>query len=292
MKKLFTIMCAFALMIGMTNCTRIGPGHVGIKVSNAGTNRGVLDTPVLTGWVFYMPGSSYVIEYPTFVQTVQWTKAVTEGNPINEEIVFTNNQKMTVSVDTSLSYQIDPNKVPAFYVKFKTDDLETFTNGYLHNVARDCFNEHGGHYSIDDIMGDNAKFLHEVRSCIQDNVASVGVGIQQFGLIGAPRPPDSVMQQINSSAVAAQITIQKQNELAQTQADAAKRVASAEGEAKANIARANGIAEANRIVSASINPNILEKQRLDNQHDAIWRWNGQTPNVVSGGQSMFLFDTK
>ena len=82
-------------------------------------------------------------------------------------------------------------------------------------------------------------------------------------------------------------------ELQQVQADAAKQVAAAEGQAKAAIASATGEAEANRIRTASITPVILSNKALDNQHDAIWRWNGQMPATVvnSGdGKSGLLFN--
>jgi regulator of protease activity HflC (stomatin/prohibitin superfamily) len=289
MRKTLTLL-ALTATLSLIGCTRIGPGHVGIKIDNAGSNKGVLDTPVRTGWVFYNPISSSVIEYPTFVQTIQWTRSTSEGNPVNEEIVFTNNQKMVISADVSLSYSLVADKVPQFYVQFKTDDLETFTNNFLHNVARDCFNEHGGHYTIDQIMGDNGPFLKDVRDCLQGNVSNIGVNIVQFGFIGAPRPPANVLAQINASAEAAQLTIQKQNELAQVQADAAKQIAAAEGQAKATVARAQGVAQANQIVAASITANILEKQRLDNQHDAISRWNGKMPDTMAGSGGNFLME--
>lgn len=278
-KHLALVLCALGFLNG---CTRIGPGHVGIKVDNAGSTKGVLETPVRTGWVWYMPGSSNVIEYPTFVQTVKWTKDPNEGHPQNEEITFTNKDSMVISADISLSYSIQAEKAPAFYVKFMSAELDTFTHGFLRNVSRDCFNENAGKYGIDQIMGDNAEFLRTTRACVQNQVGLYGVEIEQFGFIGAPRPPDAVIQAINMKSQAQQIALQKQMELAQTTADAAKRVAEAEGEAKAQITRANGEAEANRIRNASITENILKMRSLDNQNAAIYRWNGQMPGVLTG----------
>jgi len=45
-----------ALVVGLispVNMERIDAGHVGIKVSNVGDNRGVGKTEYVTGWVFY-----------------------------------------------------------------------------------------------------------------------------------------------------------------------------------------------------------------------------------------------
>ena len=46
-------------------------------------------------------------------------------------------------------------------------------------------------------------------------------------------------------------------------------------------------------ILALITPVILQNKALDNQHDAIWRWNGQMPATVvnSGdGKSGLLFN--
>lgn len=276
--------------------TRIGPGHVGIKIDLAGSNRGAESMPLRTGWVFYNPFSSQVVEYPTFMQTAIWSKDPNEANPSNpdgppnEEITFTTKDAMVVAADVNMSYTLDAERVPQFYVRFRSDDLSSFSNGFLHNVARDCFNETAGKYGVEDIMGNNAPFLHDARTCLQSQVDSIGVQIAQFGIIGAPRPPQSVIESINAKVQAAQLALQKQNEVVQAQADAAKNVAWAKGDADASIARANGEAEANRIRSASINPNIIEWQKLAVQQQWIARWNGQTPSVNASGNAGLLFN--
>ena len=268
---------------GCSSCTRIGPGNVGIVVNQAGSNKGVLDTPVRTGWVFFNPFTENIIEYPTFVQTAVWTRSANEGKPVDESVTFTNKDSMAINADINLRYSLVADKVPAFYVKFHLDKLEAFTDGFLRNVARDCLNENAGKYPIEQLMGDNAAFLKDSRDCIETTLHDYGVHVEQFGIIGAPRPPDSVTQQINQKNQAQQIALQKQMELQQVQADAAKQVAAAEGQAKAQIAAANGDAEANRIRSASITPTILRMRELENQHDMIFRWNGDSPRTVLGG---------
>src|ERR1044071_1202666 len=79
---------AVLLLSSIFRTTRIGAGYVGVEVNLAGSQRGAQDIPVRTGWVFYSPLKTQVIEFPTFVQTVKWTSDVNEGHPINEELVF------------------------------------------------------------------------------------------------------------------------------------------------------------------------------------------------------------
>jgi len=271
------------VVVGCNSCTRIGPGNVGIVVNQAGSNKGVLDTPVRTGWVFYNPFSENIIEYPTFVQTAVWTKSASEGKPVDESVTFTNKDSMAINADINLSYSLVAEKVPAFYVKFHLEKLDLFTDGFLRNVARDCLNENAGKYPIEQLMGDNAAFLKDSRKCIEVTLSDYGVHVEQFGIIGAPRPPQVVLDRINEKNQAQQIALQKQMELQQVQADANKQVAAAEGQAKAQIAAANGDAEANRIRTASITPTILRMKELENQHDMIWRWKGDSPRTVVGG---------
>jgi regulator of protease activity HflC (stomatin/prohibitin superfamily) len=244
------VICLLSLsVVVLAGCTRIGPGHVGIVINQAGSNKGVLNTPVQTGWVFYNLFSESVIEYPTYVQTAVWTKSVTEGAPVDESVTFTNKDSMAINADINMSYSLLPDKVPAFYVKFHLDKLEAFTNGFLRNVARDCLNENAGKYAIEQLMGDNAAFLKDSRACIDSQLEPYGVHTEQFGIIGAPRPPQVVLEQINQKNQAQQIALQKQMELQQVQAETS--MAAAEGQAKAQIAAANGDAEANRITSRS-----------------------------------------
>jgi regulator of protease activity HflC (stomatin/prohibitin superfamily) len=282
MKKRMLFCVLFASAIALTGCSRVGPGHVGIVINQAGSNKGVLDNPVKTGWVFYNIFSESVIEYPTYVQTAIWTKSTSEGKPMDESVTFTNKDSMAINADINLSYSLLPEKVPAFYVKFHLDKLEEFTDGFLRNVARDCLNEEAGKYPIEQLMGDNAQFLKDSRMCVETQLTAYGVHVEQFGIVGAPRPPQVVLDQINQKNQAQQIALQKQMELQQVQADANKQVAAAEGQAKAQIAAANGDATANKIRAASITPTILRMRELENQHDMIWRWNGASPTTVVG----------
>ena len=273
-------------VVSATACgtTRISPGYVGIVVNASGAQRGVADYPATTGRVWYNLFNTSVYEYPTFVQNVVWTKAATEGNPANEEITFTNKDKFPIAVDVNLSYQLASDKVPAFYVKFRSDDLKQFSDGFLHSMARDTFNDVGGRYGIDEIMGDNSKFLAEVRVGLQKQLEPLGVQLVQFGLIGAPRPPAVVSSAIAASAEATQKALQIQNELAQTEAEAKKQVARAEGAAKARLAEADAEAAANRRIAESISPTLVDYMKVQKWDGKLSQVSGSTTPLISIGK--------
>jgi regulator of protease activity HflC (stomatin/prohibitin superfamily) len=267
----------------LVRATRIEAGYTGIEVNLAGSQRGASEIPIRTGWVFYSPITTQIIEFPTFVQTVKWTRDTTEGHPLNEEMGFNSKEGMEIFCNVSLSYAIDPKHVPDFYVKYRVSDLEIFTHGILRDIVRNSLNEVASTYVVEDIYGEKkAEFLHKVEQQIQDKVSNVGVGVQQFGFIGAPRVPSVIATAITAKAQAIQEAERAKNELATTQAEAAKKIAEADGDAKSTVTRAQGEADANRIRQTSITPQLLELRRLENQRAYIDKWNGQLPTVQSG----------
>jgi len=282
----FAIVILIALLLianFVLSITRIEAGYTGIEVNLAGSQRGASQIPIRTGWVVFSPLTTQIIEFPTFVQTVKWTKDITEGHPLNEEMGFNSKEGMEVFVDTSLSYAIEPTKVPDFYVKYRVNNLELFTHGILRDIVRNSLNEVASTYTVEDIYGEKkAQFLRQVEQQIQDKVTNVGVGVQQFGFIGAPRVPAVIATAITAKAQAIQESERAKNELATTQAEAAKKIAEAEGDAKSVVTRAQGEADANRIRQSSISPQLLELRRLENQRAYIDKWNGQLPSVEAG----------
>ncbi len=59
--------------------TRVEVGHIGVKVKLAGSDRGVQDMQLKTGWVFYNPLTEQVIEFPTSVQNIILSSNPHEG---------------------------------------------------------------------------------------------------------------------------------------------------------------------------------------------------------------------
>lgn len=263
-------MIAIVASLMITSCTTIPPGSVGIVVHNFGDNKGVDNVATTTGFTWYNPMSTSIYEYPTNIQTAKWTKDPNEGNPVNEEITFTNKDNMVISADVSVSYSLLYEKVPYFYVKFRNDNIEDFTHGYMRNVVRDAFNESGGAYSIDQIMGDNTAFITAVKTKAQTHLEAIGVRIEQFGIIGAPRPPASVIQAINAKLQATQLAIQKENEVRQSVAQAQKDIAEARGDSAAKVIRAYGEAKANQLTQQTITDNLIQWKMLDT-------WDGKLP---------------
>lgn len=287
---ILALIVLFVFSLFVLRVTRIEAGHVGVEINLAGNQRGASEIPIRTGWVVYSPLKTQIFEFPTYVQTVKWTRDTSEGHPINEEMGFNSKEGMEIFVDVSLSYAIDPQKAPDFYVKYRISDLEMFTHGILRDIVRNSLNEVASTFTVEDIYGERkADFLSRVQAMIEQKVAPVGVSIQQFGFIGAPRVPQVIAAAITAKAQAIQQAERARNELATTQAEAAKKIAEAEGDAKSMVTRAQGEADANRIRQNSLTPQLLELRRIENEQALIEKWNGALPEVESGqGSGMIL----
>ena len=107
-----------------------------------------------------------------------------------------------------------------------------------------------------------------------------GFVIEQVALLNELRLPNSVVQNIEAKVNATQMALRKNEELAQAEADAQKKIADAIGKAESLIIVARAEAEANRVRQASLTRNLLMQQWIE-------KWNGTQPRVVSDGQMLF-----
>jgi regulator of protease activity HflC (stomatin/prohibitin superfamily) len=257
----------------------IPPGYTGIKVNRL-VDKGITHEDTVTGFVFYNPVQTQLIVYPTFIQRVVWTHDLNEGNPINEELTFNTKDSVPVNLDVAVSYALAAQRVPDFYIKFRADQIQTFTHGFLRDTARNVVVAVGSEYTFDDVNGPKKEeFLDRITKQLDAKVGVYGVGIQQFGLIGSLRPPQSLLEAVSAKTKAIQDSIRTENEVRSAQAEAKKRVAIAEGEAAAN-----------RALVASIDPKLLDWERLKLQKDAISKWNGVVPTVMANGGGGMLFN--
>ena len=280
-KRVVIRVALFGLIVAVLNASVITwkiipPGYTGIRVNRL-VGRGISHEDTVTGFVLYNPIQTQIIVYPTFIQRVVWTHDLHEGNPVNEELVFNTKDSVPVNLDVAVSYSLDALQVPAFYTKFRADRIDSFTHGYLRDTARNVVVSVGSEYSFDDINGSRKEeFLDRIAKEMNLRVAAIGVCIQQFGLIGALRPPQSLLDAVSAKTRAIQDSIRTENEVRTAQAEAKKRVAIAEGEAAAN-----------RALLASLDPKLLEWEKLKLQHEAIQKWNGVSPALMSNGGMLF-----
>jgi len=255
----------------------IEPGYTGIKINRL-VNKGITREDIVTGFIFYNPIQTAVVIYPTFIQRVAWTHDMAEGKPSNEELTFNTKDSVPVNIDVAVSYQLDSVRVPDFYTKFRADNIDSFTHGFLRDTTRNIVANIGSEYTFDEVNGvKKEEFLQRTGKMLNDTVRQFGVNVQQFGLIGSLRPPQALLEAVNAKTQAIQKSIQVENEVRAAQAEAKKKVAIAEGEAAAN-----------RALASSLEPRLLEWEKLKIMRDQVSKWNGKMPDVFAGGSGQGL----
>ena len=119
MNKRNLVLVALA-SVSLAACSRVEPGHVGIKVNNYGSDAGVSAEPLGVGTYWAGPGTS-IYEYPVFTSTYTWTKSSEEGSNTNQEFSFADKNGLTVTADVAVSFHVDQSKAPVLFQKYRTD---------------------------------------------------------------------------------------------------------------------------------------------------------------------------
>ncbi|MBX9927330.1 MAG: prohibitin family protein [Gemmatimonadaceae bacterium] len=265
-----------ALVLLPSTFTYISPGHIGIVIHRLGG--GVDDAPLGPGLHMRNPLFTAIEEYPTFMQTLVLTRANTEGSPNNDEINVNSKEGQPLSLDVSMSFELDPMKVPKLYSTFRTD-IETIQHSYVKQAIRQALQEVAGEEAIADVIGPKkAEATGRVQGLLEKRLEGFGIHVRQF-TINELRPPSTVIDAINTKNVMQQQALTAQNELQkntfQAQGDSIK----AAGRAKAILTEAQAQAKANELLSRSITATLV-------QYEMAKRWDGKMPMVSGGGMPM------
>lgn len=259
------------LVGGLTSCSHVTPGHVGIKVNNLGSSSGVDSTPLTVGYYFTPPGTN-IYEYPVFTRTYTWTKSADEGKEGNEEISFQDKNGLGLTSDVAIAYHVDPAKAPILFSKYRTD-MDAIVAGPLRNAVRNAVVTAASNMGVEEIYGPKKAALAQAAlTIVQKQFAEQGLEVDQLYWAGNIRVPDSVMNQINAKIANEQEALAAQAAVATATATAQSRVAKAEGDAKAIQVEAEAI---------RTNPEIVQMR-------AVEKWNGVLPTYTGGGAMPFI----
>ena len=252
----------------------IEPGHVGIVIHRGGG--GVDDTPLGPGMHVRNPLFTSIEEYPTFMQTIVLAKGVEDG--VNDEINVNSVEGQPVSVDVSMSFEMDPARVPSLYKTFRTD-IVTIQHGFVKQAIRQSLQESMGTEEIAAMMGPKkAEVVALAQSKLQKRLEPYGMLVMQF-TINELRAPTAVMEAISLKNVMQQQALTAQNELQKNQFQAQGDSIKAAGRAKAILAEAEAQAKANELLSRSVTANLVS-------YEMAKRWDGKMPTVTGGAMPM------
>ncbi len=264
------------LVLLPTTVTYVNPGYVGIVIHRAGG--GVDKVPLGPGLHMRNPLTTGIEEYPVFMQTLILTKSSSEGSALNDEINVNSKEGQPISLDVSMSFELDQDKAPQLYTTFRRD-IQAIQHGYVKQSIRQALQEVIGNEEIAAVIGPKkAEAVNQTQMLLSQRLAQYGIVVKQF-TINELRAPPAVIEAINQKNVMQQQALTSQNELQkntfQAQGDSIK----AMGHAKAILAEAEAQAKANELLSRSVTANLV-------QYEMAKKWDGKMPQVAGGAMPL------
>lgn len=264
---LLTLLASFA--VPSMGCATIPAGYRGVKVYYYGDSDGNETRELGIGRYPYWPFTQTIYKFPVFQQNVLW--AGDEGG-----VRFQTREGVNVSVDLGMSYTIDPKRVTVLFQTYRRG-IEEITDSFLRHIVVDACTRVAGTMGVEEVYGtQKAEFIRRVNEDVAAQVAPAGLRVDRIYLVGQFRLPPAVVQAIDTKIAATQRAQQRENELRETEAESAKRIAQARGAAESERIAAEAKAKAIEVLTQRLTPEYL-------QYQAIQRWDGQLPTHVLGG---------
>lgn len=269
----FIMGCILAVvaMTSLTGCyERVEPGNVGIIVNRLGDEKGV-DQEVKGVGRYWIGWNEDLYTFPTFKQMKTYDGIFT----------FQMSDGTTIGYHIGVAYKVNPTKVATVFQTYRKG-VDEITDSDLQQKIADSLNRLASRMTTDKFIdGGKSDLLTQALSMIQAEMTPVGIEVISLSYVGKPEYPPTVIASINAKVTANQVTLQREQEIKQSEAEAEKERAKARGESDSARIRAQGEADAIKLRGEALaaNPNVI-------QLDAIAKWNGVMPTTMVPGASV------
>lgn len=270
-------------LFAFVGCERIDAGHVGVKVNLYGDGKGVDDVTEVTGWVFYNPISTKIVEFPTFMQHKEYKQVIEDGTIIEDESFVVNSKDGSeFHVSPLLNYSVRREKVPYIFQKYRVE-LEQIESGFLKTAVYDAFRVVANSYTADALISNRQEFEKKVREVLVTQLEPEGFTLSQFtsNLVY----PQTFKKAIEAKNNAVQTALTAENQVKTAEAEAKIKIAKAEGNAQAMLTQARAEAEANQLKQRTLTPMLIQQQWIE-------KWNGKLPTTMLGDKSTPMIGIK
>lgn len=263
MRKFFSTISICFMALFLISCDYVEPGNVGVKVTTSGGERGVQRNLLDPGrhWIGF---TERLYTFPTFVQNYVWDAGNTQQSPGNEAIDFQSREGANINADFGIQYSFQRDRIPDIFSRYRMGALE-ITRQTLRNEVRDALVSAASTRRIEDIIGEGKNaFVDEVLNVVKTRMVEHGILIDNVYAVGQFRMDARVVEAINRRISAGQETEQRRQQVETARQEAERQRIEAEGQAAAN-----------RIVAASVTPELV-------QYIAAQKWDGKLPAATSG----------
>lgn len=274
--KTGAIILAIVLIIGVIGffacMEKIPAGYAGVVYN---MNGGVEGETLSQGWHLVSP-TKKVTTYSIGIEQSYLTAEDKGDSKKDESFKVPTSDGKTVVVNLEFSYRFDSERVAETFVKFKGRSGEEIKDTFIKPKIVAWTQEVSANYPVTDIFGDKRTSINtKLDTYLREKFEPYGIIIDTVNFT------DISVDDETAAAIQEKVTAQQKLELAKIEKETAlinankdKEVAEIEAEKK--LIAADAEAEANKKISASLDDNLVEKQKLE-------KWDGKLPQIVSDG---------
>lgn len=242
----------------------IQAGYVGVRV-NLYADKGVDNEVVGTGR-YFLGINEKMYEFPTFNQLYNYDSPFT----------FQTSDAMDVRAEVGVEYNVVQDKAATVFSTYRKG-ISEITKVNLRQYISDGLIKYAVRMDINALtQGGKTQLLEDVTKELRIKLEPIGIHIVKLSWMTDLQYPQQVRDSINAKIEATQRALLRENEVAQSKAEAEKMRVAAQGEADARLTRAKAEAEAIAIKAKALrdNPGILQLNAID-------KWNGVLPVYMS-----------
>lgn len=249
-----TVIAAFSLLVLLTSCSVVDPGERGVRVT---LGKAAPDTKE-SGAYLVFPGVSSIRKV-----SVQTLKSDIVGTAASRDM-------QNVSTTIAVNWAIEPSEVSRIVKEFGNEA------DVLHRVIEPAVNEilkqATAKKPVEEVLTKRAELKDEIDKELTTRLKKYGVIVRDVSIVEV-----KFSEEFTRSIESKQIAEQNAKRAEYVAAQAIK-------EADAVVNKARGDAEAQKLLKATITPEVLQLR-------AIERWDGALPQVMGSG-SMPMINLK
>lgn len=282
MNRILVVVALILAVLGLAGSCKIADSaEVALVVDQIGTNKGVPNIEMASGFIFYFPPTQDVFMYPTSVQHKVWSADNQEGSENDEHIDVTSADGATFGLDVSINVQLQRARAADLFTKYRVG-MEDLINTRVRTIVRKELLDNAVMFASDSLLQHRNVFEANVTKTLNISLEKEGFTLNNIAILKMALPA-SYKAAIERKIAVLQETATIISQTKQAEQTALKKVALAKG----NFEAAQYDAKTKEILSQ---PKLLELYRAETER--IRATNGTSEygsnNVFGSAQGILL----
>lgn len=242
MKNIVKLLLILFVAASITSCNRIDAGHTGILFHHYGSKKGVSDTELVSGMVWYNPLTKSVYEYPHHYKTATF-----------EDVTFNSSEGEGMTADIAVIYRYVKDEIPNLFDLFRLSPNELETTIIKQKVI-DALNRDAGQIQAVSLAGK----MKDSLLIFAENSLNEDMGehfdFDQVSFATKIVPSETVQNSINAVISAQEAAKEAEAEIVREEAEKEKKRIQAEG---------------NNLLSASLTDKVVQWEQIRIQWEEL-----------------------